>query len=174
MSAGRKINTKSKDWCTPLKYVNAARTVFGGKIELDPCSNPHSITDARVSYCLPDCDGLKETWDFQTIFVNPPYGRDKERGTSIADWIYRCHFARKHFCSEVIALVPVATNTKHWKNDIFGCASSLCFLADTRLKFMIDGLDCKKGAPMACAMVYWGDQNKAFERVFKEYGYVTK
>ena len=36
-------------------------------------------------------------------------------------------------------------------------------MADTRLKFLIKGKDEGKGAPMACAMVYWG---KNYERFF--------
>ena len=116
MSAGRTINTLSQDWGTPDKYIAAVKRVFGGEIDLDPCSNEHSLVGAGVEYRLPQHDGLKESWDFQRIFVNPPYGIDQERGTSIKHWLYRCAAAHSHYDSEVIALVPVATNTGHWKN----------------------------------------------------------
>ena len=61
--------------------------------------------------------------------------------------------------SEVIALVPVATNTLHWKMFVFGNATNICFFKDTRLKFFENGYISLKGAPMACALVYWGLDN---------------
>ena len=48
----------------------------------------------------------------------------------------------------------------------------MCFLYDTRLRFLIDGRDEGKGAPMSCAMVYWGDNYDAFFDVFIRYGAV--
>lgn len=173
MSAGRQVNTLSQSWGTPEKYVAAVKRVFGGEIDLDPCSNSFSIVGATTEYRLPDQDGLKEPWDFPRIFVNPPYGRDKERGTSIRDWLARCEVADERG-SQVIALVPVATNTTHWKRHVFPCAASICFLADTRLKFLVDGQSGGKGAPMACAMVYWGGNPTGFDYEFKNHGVITK
>ncbi len=163
MSAGRTINTLSQDWGTPEKYVTAVKLVFGGEIDLDPCTNEHSLVGARAEYCLPGRNGLKESWNFRRIFVNPPYGIDQERGTSIKHWLYRCALANRHHGSEVIALVPVATNTGHWKNYVFSRAAAVCFLYDTRLRFLVRGRDEGKGAPMSCAMVYWG---RNFDRFF--------
>jgi hypothetical protein len=75
--------------------------------------------------------------------------------------------------SEVLALVPVATNTGHWKKYIYGKASGICFLYDTRLRFLVDGKDEGKGAPMSCAMVYWGRNFDRFCEVFLEFGAVV-
>ena len=83
MTAGRTVNSQSVNWCTPPKYVKAVRKVFGGRIALDPCSNEWSIVNAETEYRLPEHDGLRESWDFPTIYVNPPYGSDKERRTTI-------------------------------------------------------------------------------------------
>lgn len=172
MSAGRTINTLSQDWGTPEKYVVAVRRVFGGEIDLDPCSNEHSVVRARVEYRLPGHDGLKESWDFPRIFVNPPYGIDQERGTSIKHWLYRCAAAHRQHDSEVIALVPVATNTGHWKKYVFALGTAVCFLYDTRLRFLIEGRDEGKGAPMSCAMIYWGRKFESFFDVLTAHGAV--
>ena len=152
MTAGRTINTLSQHWGTPEKYIEAVKRIFGGTIDLDPCSNEYSLVEATVEYALPQHDGLKESWDFPRIFVNPPYGIDKARGTSIKQWLYRCAAAHRQYSSEVIALVPVATNTGHWKKYVYVQASAVCFLYDTRLRFLVDGRDEEKGAPMSCAM----------------------
>ena len=173
MTAGRTINSLSLDWGTPKKYVSAVKRMFGGEVDLDPCSNEFSIVGARVEYQLPEQDGLKESWDFKRVYVNPPDGIDKERGTSIKHWLYRCASAHRNFGSEVIALVPVAVNTGHWKNYVFGRAAAACLLYDTRLRFLVEGKDAGKGAPMACATIYWGLNYERFFEVFISYGAVV-
>lgn len=172
MTAGRQTVSLSKEWCTPPKYIFPIMD-FLGEIDLDPCSNLNSKIEAKVKYSLPEHDGLKESWCYDRIFVNPPYGRDKDRKTSIKDWVHRCNLANQCFKSEVLALIPVATNTKHWKYDIFGIARGVCFLQDTRLKFSINGKEEGKGAPMACAMVYWGEDYLRFHKIFSKFGFVV-
>ncbi|WP_296305017.1 DNA N-6-adenine-methyltransferase [uncultured Desulfovibrio sp.] len=171
MTAGR-TNSKqrSKHWCTPPKYIEAIELFFSGIIDLDPCSNEYSLVNSRIRYALPERDGLHESWNYKNIFVNPPYGADTIRKTTIKHWIYKCEEANRIYNSEVLALVPVATNTRHWKDYIFGKASCICFLYDTRLKFYIDGMSDDKGAPMSCAMVYWGINIKKFIHIFSKYG----
>lgn len=173
MTAGRSINSKSQDWGTPRKYVDAVREVFGGEIALDPCSSPYSIVNAKVEYMLPERDGLRESWDYPTIYVNPPYGIEKKHGTTIRQWLARCTTAHERYGAEVIALVPVATNTGHWKKYVFGSAEAICFLYDTRLKFLENGKSGGKGAPMACAMIYWGRFYHKFYDVFINHGAVV-
>lgn len=48
----------------------------------------------------------------------------------------------------------------------------MCFLYDTRLRFLVDGRDEGKGAPMSCAMVYWGEHYDTFLDVFIRHGAV--
>ncbi len=172
MSAGRTVNSQSQHWGTPKKYVNAVKQIFNGEIDLDPCSNEYSIVNAKNEYSLPEKDGLKESWNFSTIYVNPPYGADRVRGTTIKKWLAQCVIANRDYNSEVLALVPVATNTGHWKQSVFGQATAICFLYDTRLKFLINGIEEKKGAPMACAMIYWGDNYSKFNDIFMNFGAV--
>jgi len=173
MTAGRQVVSTKKDWGTPQKYVDAVKEVFGGIIHLDPCSSPFSIVGAVVEYMLPDYDGLSLFWNFPTIYVNPPYGNDVKRGSKIIDWMRKCEEANRVFQSEVIALVPVASNTAHWKKYVYGKATGICFLYETRLRFLIDGKDEGKGAPMSCAMIYWGKNYSRFFDVFIQYGAVV-
>ena len=93
MTAGRKVVGGKQDWGTPPKYVDPIREFFGGTIHLDPCTNSYSIIHARVEYSQPEYDGLRESWDFPTIYVNPPYGADRENGTTIKHWLKRCEEA---------------------------------------------------------------------------------
>lgn len=173
MTAGRKVLGQSRDWGTPKKYVDAVRDVFGGTIHLDPCSNRYSIVAANVEYSLPQHDGLRESWNFPTIYVNPPYGIDHAHGTTIKDWLRKCEGAHRLYGSEVLALVPVATNTGHWKRYVYGKATAICFLYDTRLRFLVKGRGEGKGAPMSCAMIYWGKNFERFSEVFMRFGAVV-
>ena len=174
MTAGRANNDSlSQHWCTPPKYVRVIRGFYGGEIALDPCSNQYSIVSAKVEYTLPETDGLAASWHYPTIFVNPPYGSDRKRGTTIKHWLCRCAQAHTEHGAEVLALVPVAANTKHWKLYIWGAATAVAFLYDTRLKFLVDGKDGGKGAPMACAIVYWGPRYEQFEETFIRFGAVV-
>ncbi len=173
MTAGRVVNSQSTDWCTPPKYVRAVKRFFGGEVALDPCSNEWSVVEAGTEFRLPERNGLQEEWTHHTIYVNPPYGADRERGTTIRDWLSKCAGANKCHRSEVLALIPVATNTRHWKEFIWGRATAVCFLYDTRLRFLVEGKDEGKGAPMACAMVYWGELYEGFADVFLKFGAVV-
>jgi hypothetical protein len=173
MTAGRKVFTENKDWCTPPKYVDAIREFFNGEIALDPCSNRYSIVNASTEYSLPKHDGLRESWNSPTIYVNPPYGLDRKHGTSIKHWLRRCEEANRLHGSEVIALVPVATNTGHWKKYVYGKAVAICFLYDTRLRFLVNGKDGGKGAPMSCALIYWGNNYQHFFESFLKFGAVV-
>src|ERR1019366_1703317 len=107
----------SVEWSTPAHIVAAVKEVFGGTIELDPCSNANSVVGARVEYRLPANNGLQDPWAYKTIYVNPPYGRTainretqeilaakafkdlppaeraKYTTSTIYDWIARCDAA---------------------------------------------------------------------------------
>lgn len=171
MTAGRHPISQTKNWCTPQKYVDAVTNVFRGQIDLDPCSNVYSTVHASVEYMLPEHDGLHESWNYRRIYVNPPYGRDSERGTSISDWFSRIAKAAEEG-SSIQALVPVATNTKHWKEYVYPIASAICFLYDTRLHFVINGNEDTKGAPMSCCMLYYGSDVERFSMIFRKHGAV--
>lgn len=55
---------------------------------------------------------------------------------------------------------------------MYGKATAICFLYDTRLRFLVNGEDSGKGAPMSCALVYWGCEYDRFFEVFIRYGAV--
>ena len=74
--------------------------------------------------------------------------------------------------SEVIALVPVATNTAHWKRCVYPIAGAICFLYEPRLRFFIRGKEDPKGAPMSSAVIYYGKRVAEFASEFRRHGVV--
>ena len=93
-----------------------------------------------------------------------------ENKSSIYDWILKGIKAYESYKSELLYLIPTATNTKHFKDLIFKKACGICFLNDTRLKFWYEGIEDKKGAPMSCVMVYIGNHYEKFENIFSNSG----
>ena len=164
MSGYAKLNN-NKDWNTPKKYCDAVKDFFE-EIDLDPCSNDGSILECKIKYQLPEQDGLILSWMRRT-FVNPPYG------TGIKSWFKKAYLEYQNG-NEILMLVPVATNTSHWKEWVYNKATAICFLYDTRLKFRVNGSEDNKGAPMACCFIYYGYDYPRFNSVFSTYGYCIK
>lgn len=157
--AGHIATAKRRNWCTPQWLVDAVRRALGGRIDLDPCSNRHSIVGARREFRLPKQNGLRHSWaPARTVYVNPPFGR------GLAAWVKRCEEQHRLFDQEVILLLPASVDTRHWQNEI-AAAVRICFLRG-RVTF----IGAKACAPMALALVYWGSHPPRFERVFEPFG----
>jgi hypothetical protein len=69
------LQGKSNEWYTPAKYVNAAREVMGGAIDLDPasCKEANMVVRAEKFYTQHD-NGLNHSW-YGRVWLNPPYLR---------------------------------------------------------------------------------------------------
>lgn len=67
-------SSKSHEWYTPVKYIEAARKVMGG-IDLDPasCEIANEWIQADV-WIGEKANGLTFTWEGR-VFLNPPYGK---------------------------------------------------------------------------------------------------
>lgn len=89
---------------TPEYVLGPVRESLGGRIGLDPCTTETNPTDADVFF-FPPSDGAEEPWDASQIFVNPPYGKVRDR------WIRKCIKAGEEG-KGVILLVPAATDTR--------------------------------------------------------------
>ena len=163
--AGYAKLTGNVHWNTPSKYATAIKSFFG-EIDLDPCSNETSIIESRYKYILPQHDGLKEPWMKHT-YVNPPYGR------GIKEWFAKA-YKESLKGNEIVMLVPVSTNTSHWKKYVYGKASAVCFLYDTRLKFRIDESEDNKGCPMACCLIYYGPVPQILLRILENMAIVMQ
>jgi hypothetical protein len=68
---------------TPRYILRPVREALGGAIDLDPCTLADNPTEAARFY-YPPMDGATLSWDAERIFVNPPYGKARER------WVRRC------------------------------------------------------------------------------------
>ncbi len=112
---------------TPSYVLGPIRELFGGRIGLDPCTEPDNPTEAQRFYCPPQ-DGCVLSWDMPTVFVNPPYGAAKDR------WVQRCIEEGRH--RAVVLLIPAHMETRTSQAALKACVSVLFVQARLRFKLV--------------------------------------
>ncbi len=63
--------TKRPRMLTPETILGPVREMFGGDIDLDPCTDEENWVRAKAFYSPPE-DGCSLSWDYPTVFCNPP------------------------------------------------------------------------------------------------------
>lgn len=143
-------------WQTPDWFLDKVRTVFGGEIELDPCTFDDNPTEAARFYTTGD-DGLVQYWEADNAFVNPPYGRGY-----MVPWADKI-VASAESVIEIIALTRGDTSTA-WARTLIRNCDAVCF--PKRIKFK-----GASGSPnFANLIFYFGYHAENFETVFKDLG----
>jgi site-specific DNA-methyltransferase (adenine-specific) len=150
------MSSAKDDWNTPDVVLDIVRRF--GVIDLDPCSNSHSIVEAQSEHSE---DGLGLAWrNYGLAFVNPPYGRE------IKKWVAKMRTEGEHG-AEIIGLVPARPDTA-WFSDIWKSARAICFWRG-RITF----LGAQYPAPFPSALPYWGPNRARFADTFQGHGYVV-
>lgn len=77
----------SNEWYTPAKYIEAAREVFGGVIDLDPASCEMANKTVKAArYYSKEENGLLQDWSCSSMWLNPPYGRTNNTSGGYRSW----------------------------------------------------------------------------------------
>ena len=95
-------------WCTPQSFFDELDKEF--HFTLDPCATEKSAKCNKFYTAIED--GLKQDWGGQTVFVNPPYGRQ------IGKWIEKCYWESKKQNTIVVVLMPARTDTRYFHDYI--------------------------------------------------------
>lgn len=127
--------SQTSEWETPGETYRDLDREFG--FTLDPCSTLENAKCAKF-FTVAD-DGLSKDWGNETVFMNPPYGRE------IYDWMKKAHESSLKGAT-VVCLVPSRTDTKWWHE--FAMKGDIRFLKG-RLKFN----NYKYSAPFPSAVV---------------------
>ena len=81
---------------TPADWVEMSRAALGGRIELDPMSEPifNEVVRAERIFTEQD-DGLTQPWNASTVFINPHGGLVAEAWSKLVyEWsVQRCESA---------------------------------------------------------------------------------
>lgn len=128
------FSSESNEWATPQAFFDSLNDEF--KFTLDPCATKANAKCARF-YTQED-DGLSQSWDNETVFCNPPYGRQ------LRHWVQK---ASEAVGGVVVMLIPARTDTSYFHDYIYGKAE-IRFIRG-RLKFG----DSKNSAPFPSMVV---------------------
>ena len=115
------FSSKTDNWATPQDFFDQLDAEFG--FTLDPCAD--DLNRKCAKYFTKESDGLAQSWEGETVFCNPPYGRE------LPKWIKKGHDEAKH--ATVVQLTPARTDTRAFHDDIYGKAE-IRFIRG-RLKF---------------------------------------
>lgn len=116
------FSSKTEEWATPQDFFDKLNEEF--HFTLDPCCAEDNAKCKK--HYTKEQDGLAQDWTGETVFCNPPYGREMPK------WIKKCyeHFLRG---GTAVMLIPARTDTKAFHEYIYGKAE-LRFVRG-RLKF---------------------------------------
>jgi len=131
------FSSKSAEWETPQKLYDMLDSIF--HFTLDPCATAEN-SKCRKHFTKEE-NGLKKSWKGQTVFMNPPYGKD------IKKWIKKAYEESRNSNTTVVCLLPARTDTKYWHN--YCMKSQRIYFVKGRLKFG----DATNSAPFPSAVV---------------------
>ena len=113
----------TEEWETPQWLFNKLDAEF--HFTLDPCATDLNCK-CEKHYTKED-DGLSKDWKGETVFCNPPYGRD------LQNWIKKCATESKKNKTTVVMLIPSRTDIKAF-HDYIANRAELRFIRG-RLRF---------------------------------------
>jgi ParB family chromosome partitioning protein len=161
------LASESVEWYTPPRYVSAVRRVLG-RIELDPasCEAANRIVQAERILTI-ESDGLSQSWEAQTVFLNPPYSRRAGKSNQSL-WSKKLvdEFGAGRIRRAAILLVTAATGQK-WFQPLFD--HPICF---TNHRIHFDNVDTHKHPTIGSAFIYFGSERDLFAQEFAEIGTV--
>lgn len=121
MVAPALLSSSTDEWSTPQALFDKLNGTF--KFTLDPCATPENAKCAK--FYTKEQDGLKQDWEGETVWCNPPYGRE------IGRWVKKC---AEHY-GVAVMLLPARTDTRWWHEYIANNTTASVRFIKGRLKF---------------------------------------
>ena len=115
-------SSKSNEWTTPQDLFNALNTIH--HFTLDPASTDDNAKCEKHYTAVEN--GLAQNWGGETVFCNPPYGRE------LAKWVKKAYEESRKPRTKVVMLIPARTDTR-WFHEY--CVKGKIEFLKGRLKF---------------------------------------
>lgn len=131
------FTSNNHEWETPKELFEKLDSEF--HFSLDVCATAQNTKCTK--FFNKKTDGLKQDWNKNTCFMNPPYGR------IIKEWIKKAH-EESLKGTIVVCLLPARTDTSWWHEYIIPFAKEIRFIKG-RIKFSNN----KCGAPFPSAII---------------------
>lgn len=116
------FSSETDQWATPQAFFDELNKIY--KFTLDVCAEAHNTKCKR--FITPEVDGLQVGWDNETVWMNPPYGRE------IGKWVKKASEAKG---GVVVCLLPARTDTKYFHEYIYHNPRATIRFIKGRLKF---------------------------------------
>jgi len=131
------FSSKTNEWATPIAFFNKINKIYD--FTLDPCCTKE--TAKCKAFFTKEDDGLRQSWEGQRVFMNPPYG------SQIKHWVKKAYQESRKPDTLVACLIPARTDTRYWHR--YCMKATHIFLIRGRLRFG----DGKGSAPFPSALV---------------------
>lgn len=138
MNINAMFSSATDMWATPQDLFDELNAEF--HFTLDPCATAENAK-CKKFYTRAE-DGLKQDWEGETVFCNPPYGR------AIYDWVKKCYTESLKPGTVVVALIPARTDTRYFHEFVYHKVKDVRFIKG-RLKFG----NAKHSAPFPSVIV---------------------
>lgn len=146
------FSSASNTWDTPDEFYQKINSQWN--FTLDPAAMQETAKCEK--YYTPETDGLSHSWKDETVWCNPPYGRQ------IGTWFKKFHEEFTENETTIVALPPARTDTKYFHKYVADTATAICFVKG-RLKFdnrnlptwTDDGTHKLAGAPFPSMIVVY-------------------
>lgn len=165
------FSSKTNEWYTPARYVDAVRDLYGGAIDLDPatCHQANETVQAAQIFTIEDgADALLEDWHGRA-FINPPYGT--VRGASLAG-LFCLKAIDEHRAGrlECCVILVNSVHSQRWQAPLYEWP--VCFV-DHRIAYVnAEGLP-NENPTFSNIFVAVGDIDLGrFHELFRPFGYV--
>lgn len=119
------FSSKTDQWATPQDFFDTLDREFS--FTLDPCADETNHKCNR--YFTQEIDGLSQDWGGETVFCNPPYGRD------IKNWVKKSRDEALKPNTTVVMLIPARTDTQYFHDYIYQKPNVEVRFIKGRLKF---------------------------------------
>lgn len=165
--------TKSNEWYTPARYIEAARKVMGN-IDLDPAScELANRTVSATKYYTKEDNGLAQEWHGR-VWLNPPYGRTPEmkgaHKSTIDLFTSRLLFEyQRGTVVQAVLLVPATIGT-NWFAPLW--QYPICFHTG-KINFASLDKHSTYSHAYGTVLVYFGTNDKYFSEIFSQFGRVV-
>lgn len=158
------FSSKTPEWYTPSKYIEAARKVLG-KIELDAasCEVANQWVKADRYFCVED-NSLWQMWQAKSVWLNPPFYQSAEFVNKMLVQWYDGQF------EEGILLCKFVPTYK-WFQKLIGLPM---VVTDHRVSFWKSYQEEGDSATdLAMAFVYFSKKDPSlFYSIFSDFGFI--
>ena len=138
------MSSNTNEWATPIKFFEELNKEFN--FTLDPCST-HENAKCEKHYTIKE-NGLIQDWKGETVFCNPPYGRE------IKKWVQKCYEEHIKNNTTIVMLIPARTDTRYFHDYIYKKCTEIKFIRG-RIKFVDENGKQQNSAPFPSMIIVY-------------------